>query len=170
MSICDFIREEFEHEMASTRKVLAVCPEEKLPWQPHQKSMTLGRLAGHVAEIPRWVSKILEAESFDIMPGGVRAFQPLNPTKLEEILQAFDEHVSKGRALLAQLTEEQLSHSWSLLFNGKSVLTKSRYGALRFLALNHMIHHRAQLTVYLRLCGVAVPGLYGPSADEKSTA
>lgn len=169
MSYCDFLREEFEHEIASSKKVLAVCPEEKLTWQPHQKSMTLGRLAGHVAEIPRWVCRILENESFDIMPGGARAFQPLNPASKDELLHAFEEHVTKSKALLSQATEEQLAHNWSLLFNGKSVLTKTRYAAIRFMAMNHMIHHRAQLTVYLRLAGVPVPGLYGPSADEKSS-
>lgn len=170
MSCCNFFREEFEQEIASTRKVLSVCPEEKLPWQPHQKSMTLGRLAGHVAEIPRWVGQILEGENYDIMPGGARAFQPLNPTNRDEILHAFEEHVAKGKTLLSHITEEQLSQPWSLLFNGKSVLTKTRYSALRFMAMNHMIHHRAQLTVYLRLSGVPIPGLYGPSADEKSSA
>lgn len=169
MSNCDFLKEEFEHEIASTRKVLSACPEDKLTWQPHQKSMTLGRLAGHVAEIPRWISRILENETFDIMPGGARAFQPLNPNNKDELLHAFEEHVTKSRDLIAQATEEQLSHTWSMLFNGKSVLTKTRYGAIRFLAMNHMIHHRGQLTVYLRLEGIPVPGVYGPSADEKTS-
>ena len=157
---------EFDQEMSLTRKVLARVPEDRLSWQPHPKSMTLGRLASHLAELPGWGALTMTAGSFDVAPEG-KPFVAANFQSRDEILQAFDANILKARAALEQLEDETLMQPWSLLRAGATVFTMPRAAVLRGMVFSHIIHHRAQLTVYLRLNDVPVPSIYGPSADEQ---
>lgn len=166
MSCSSFFREEFEQETSSTRKILATLPEANFGWKPHEKSMTLGQLAGHVAEQPFWISLILETDSFELMPDGTPAFECFLPKTREQLLATFDANVKQAKELLTKVEDEQLKQTWTLLFKEKPIVTNHRYGMMRFLAMNHLIHHRAQLTVYLRLINIPIPGIYGPSADD----
>jgi uncharacterized damage-inducible protein DinB len=159
---------EFDHEMASTRKTLERVPDDKFGWKPHEKSMTLGRLAGHLAEMPGWCVPTLNQESLDLAPVGGEAVQSAQPATREEVVNLFDRNVAEARAALAAATDEQLMKPWSLLAGGKTIFTLPRAAVIRSMILNHSIHHRAQLGVYLRLNNLPVPSIYGPSADEGS--
>ena len=165
MALSDSLLPEFDHEMANTRKTLERVPEEKFDWRPHEKSMTLGGLTTHLANLPSWVSHGINLDELDIAPGG-------NPFRVEQVqsraeaLDNFDRNVAAARAAIAGASDEHLFKHWSLLSNGRTVMTLPRVAVLRSFVMNHMIHHRAQLGVYLRLNDVPVPSLYGPSADE----
>jgi uncharacterized damage-inducible protein DinB len=157
---------EFDHEMANTRKSLERVPDGKFDWKPHTKSMTMGALATHIASIPHWGKLTLDTPSFDVNPpGGQQVRQPVLKSKAE-VLAFFDKSVPEARAAIANATDQSLMSPWSLLNGGKAVFTMPRVGVLRSMIMNHMIHHRAQLGVYLRLNDVPVPSIYGPSADE----
>ena len=157
---------EFDHEMANTRKSLERVPDGKFDWKPHTKSMTMGALATHIASIPHWGKLTLDTPSFDVNPlGGQQVRQPELKSKAE-VLAFFDKSVPEARAAIANATDQSLMSQWSLLNGGKTVFTMPRIGVLRAMIMNHMIHHRAQLGVYLRLNDVPVPSIYGPSADE----
>ncbi len=167
MGLNEALLPEFDHEMANTRKTLERLPEDKLGWKPHEKSGTTGWLATHLANIPTWAVSTVENSSLDLAPQGVPV-GPLPPAKSRrEILEAFDKNVAGARAAIAGASDAHLLKSWSLLFGGKSVFTLPRIAVLRSFVMNHSIHHRAQLGVYLRLNNVPVPALYGPSADEQ---
>jgi uncharacterized damage-inducible protein DinB len=170
MSIAQSLLPEFDQEMANTRKALERLPEDKLQWKPDPKSMTLGRLAGHVAEMPNWAAMTISTESLDINPGGKRPFEALVATSREQVLGAFDKNVADARKAMEGVSDKALMENWRLLANGHEIMSMPRVAVLRSLAMNHMIHHRGQLTVYYRLAGVAVPGMYGPSADEAQAA
>ena len=170
MSIAQSLLPEFDQEMANTRKALEKLPEDKLEWKPDPKSMTLGRLAGHVAEMPNWAAMTVSTQSLDISPGGKQIFEAMVATSREQVLAAFDKNVADARKAIAGVSDQALKENWRLLANGHEILNMPRGAVLRSLAMNHMIHHRGQLTVYYRLVGVAVPGMYGPSADEKQAA
>jgi uncharacterized damage-inducible protein DinB len=170
MSIAQSLLPEFDQEMANTRKALERLPEDKLQWKPDPKSMTLGRLAGHVAEMPTWATMTITTESLDINPGGKRAFEAMTATSREQVLAAFDKSVAEARKAIDGVSDQALMQNWRLLADGHEILSMPRVAVLRSLAMNHMIHHRGQLTVYYRLAGVAVPGMYGPSADETQAA
>jgi len=158
---------EFDHEMANARKTLERVPEDKFGWKPHEKSMPMGRLASHIAEIPGWVSFTLGSDFFDSNPaGGEPAYQPALATSRKELLDAFDKNIAAARAALAAVEDEEMMQPWSLLSGGKAVLTLPKVAVMRSFIMNHLIHHRAQLGVYLRLNDVPVPSIYGPSADE----
>ena len=157
---------EFDHEMANTRKALERVPEEKFGWKPHEKSMSLGRLASHLAEIPSYTSRTMESESLDVRPPGQPPYQPLTTASRAEVLELFDKNVAAARTALAAASDSQLMTPWTLLAGGQPMFTLPRVGVVRGMILNHLIHHRGQLSVYLRLTGVPVPSLYGPSADE----
>ncbi len=148
--------------MAATRKLLACIPDDKLGWQPHEKSMSLGRLATHIAELPQWVGRALTTESFEINPGAKRHLAESQA----ELLEIFDRTAAEARTAIAGASDEELGVEWSLMFGGKKVMTMSRYMVIRSMMMNHLIHHRAQLGVFLRLNHIAIPGMYGPSADE----
>jgi uncharacterized damage-inducible protein DinB len=163
MAIRDTLLPEFDQEMANTRKMLERAPQDRFDYQPHPKSWKLNRLAGHVADLPSWVSHTMQTELLALEPG---MYTPFEPTTSQELLAHFDKHVSEARAALAQATDEQMNTDWTMQWEGKTVMTMTRAGVLRSVVMNHLIHHRAQLGVYLRLCDVAVPGMYGPSADE----
>lgn len=162
MKIGEMMLPEYDHEMANTRKTLERIPEDKLGWKPHEKSMTLGRLSGHLAELGGWAKTAIETDSLNMT---MADFKPLIPTSREQLLTAFDKNVKEARAAIAGASDEHLMKPWTLAFNGQTVFTLPRVAVLRD-CFNHMIHHRAQLGVYLRLNDVAVPALYGPSADE----
>ena len=166
MPIRDVFLPEFDYEMANTRKTLERFPEDRVTWKPHDKSMTMGRLAGHLAELPSWMTMTLNTESVDVAPPGGPKFQPKIASTQADLLGFFDKNVADARAALASATDEQMMASWSLMAGGKTLMTMPRMAALRTWVISHTIHHRAQLGVYLRLNDIAVPSLYGPSADE----
>jgi uncharacterized damage-inducible protein DinB len=157
---------EFDMEMANTRKVLERVPEDKAEFQPHPKSMTLARLAGHVAEVPEWGVMTLAQDEFDMHPpGGARHVSHVM-TSRKDTLAFFDDQVKKARAALAACTDEAMMKPWALKNQGQTVMAIPRIAVMRSFVMNHMIHHRAQLGVYLRLNGQPLPPLYGPTADE----
>ena len=155
---------EVDREAASTRRVLERIPDEHFGWKPHEKSMTLGRLATHVAELPLWINRILDTDDFDF---GAQPYQPVIADNREGLLSFFEDKLQAGRMALGLATDEQLAQTW-VFRRGEYVIGKDvRYQMLRQWMLNHQVHHRGQLTVYLRLLDIPVPGLYGPSADER---
>ncbi|MFL6351468.1 MAG: DinB family protein [Bryobacteraceae bacterium] len=162
MAIREMLLPEFDEEMKNTRKILERVPDDKLGYQPHEKSMTLGRLAAHVAELPSWAKHAIEVEVLDIPP----EFQPSSAKSREEVLTTFDKNVAEARELLVRVTDEDLAKTWTLKFGGNTIFSMPRSMVLRSTVMNHLIHHRAQLGVYLRLNEVEIPGMYGPSADE----
>ena len=164
MPISQALLPEFDQEMAGTRKTLERVPEDKFGWKPHEKSMALGRLAHHLAEIPGWAKPTLEQDSLDFSG----PYQPPPVGTREQILELFDKNVAEARALIGAASDERLAQPWSLSSNGKTLFTMPRAAVLRGMIISHMIHHRAQLGVYLRLNEAPVPALYGPSADEGS--
>ncbi len=166
MAISQSLLPEFEMEMANTRKTLERVPDDKFGWKPHEKSMTLGRLAGHVAELPMWGSVTLQQDSFDVAPVGGQAAQPLQPQSRKELLEAFDKGVAQLRQALSSASDQDLMKPWSLLKNGETMFSMPRIAVYRGFVMNHGIHHRAQLGVYLRMNNVPLPATYGPSADE----
>jgi uncharacterized damage-inducible protein DinB len=156
---------EFDHEMANTRKAIERVPDAKWDWKPHAKSGTVGWYVNHLVLFPGWLAHMFTCESLDVAPGGKQIEQPkANNTK--EALAIFDKGVADARATLAKATDEQLMQTWTLLANGQTFFSMPRVAAYRGMIMNHMIHHRGQLTVYFRLNDIAVPGLYGPSGDE----
>jgi uncharacterized damage-inducible protein DinB len=166
MSIGQSLLPEFDQEMASTRKVLERIPGDKLDWKAHPKSNTIGWVGTHLANIPGWTVMTLKTESLDIAPPGGEPFREPKAESVKAILDLFDRNVAEGRATLAAAGDEEFFKPWTLLSGGSPVFTMPRMAVLRSFVLNHMIHHRAHLCVYLRLNDVPVPGLYGPSADD----
>jgi len=155
---------EFEHEAATTRTLLAVAPPAKFAWSPHVRSMTLGRLVVHLASNPGWIPGIIQEPSFDTAPGGVEMKEP-DLTTTEAVLATFDACVAQASAAISDLADSTLGDSWSLLANGQVLLTMPRAAVLRTFGISHLIHHRGQLCVYLRLLDVKLPSVYGPTAD-----
>jgi len=154
--------------MANTRKTLERVPEDKFDWKPHQKSFSMVALATHLATLPGWGGMMFESDSFDLAPKG-EPRSPSEPAKsVEDLLSRFDKSIAGTRAALARATDEDLLKTWTLLKAGETVLAMPRVAALRTFVMNHNVHHRAQLGVYLRLNDIAVPSIYGPSADEGS--
>lgn len=155
---------EFDHEMQTTRRTLERLPEDKLTWKPHEKSMTLGALATHLATLNHWAEAILGTDSFDA------GTAPANPElkSRSEILAAFDANTANARKAISAANDADLMKPWSLLNKGNAVFTLPRIAVLRSFILSHGIHHRGQFSVYLRLNNVPVPSIYGPSADEGS--
>jgi len=162
MSIAQMLLPEFDQEMANTRKMLERVPDGKFSFKPHDKSMALGRLAAHTAEIPSYATATLRMERMDFTGNE----KPFSPETRKEILDAFDKHVVEARELLSKATDEELMKTWTLTYKGQQIFSMPRAAVLRAMVMNHLIHHRAQLGVYLRMNNVAVPGMYGPSADE----
>ena len=156
---------ELDREMVGTRRTLERVPEGQNDWKPHEKSMQLGYLAGMVAIMPRWIVTMLTEDQVDLANAGRYAFHPFDSTA--ELLRTFDRAVEEARAALGGTTDERLLKTrWRLLLNGQELSNETRYEAVRHNALNHLYHHRTQLTIYLRLNEKPVPSLYGPSADE----
>jgi uncharacterized damage-inducible protein DinB len=164
MSYADTILPEFDQEMANTRKVLERIPDDKLDWQPHPKSHTIGWNANHVAEIPNWLVMVLNTPSLDIAPVGGQTFTSPKLTSGKEILEIYDRNVAAARKAITEAKD--VSSPWSLLQAGNPIFTMPRAAVIRSMVLNHLMHHRAHLLVYLRLNDIPVPGMYGPSGDE----
>jgi uncharacterized damage-inducible protein DinB len=167
MSLCELLLTEFDQEMAGTRKTLERVPENKFSWKPHEKSGSMIWLAGHLAHLPEWAAVTMTQDSFDMSPNGVSMPMPAAPKSTKELLEIFDKNVKAGRAGLAGGSDSELAKPWSLLDKGKVLFTMARGECLRKWVLSHIVHHRAQLGVYLRLNDIPVPALYGPSADEQ---
>jgi uncharacterized damage-inducible protein DinB len=159
---------EFDSEMANTRKTLERVPEDKFGWKPHEKSTTMGNLAVHLAQLPSLGERALANDSLDVNPPDGPGYAPPQVNTREELLALFDKNVAAARAAIAGASDEHLLRSWSLLNGGKVMFTLPKAAVLRSFLLNHSIHHRAQLGVYLRLNDVPVPSIYGPSADESA--
>jgi uncharacterized damage-inducible protein DinB len=161
LSIKELFLGEFDREMAVTRKILERAPFEKFDWTPHAKSTPLGRLANHVATLPRFVPHIFAVDKFML----VRT-PPLEVKNTADIVAVFDDLAEKARASLVGTTDEHLADDWEMVFGEHPIFKGSRAAAFQSLFMDHLIHHRAQLGVYLRLNDIPIPGSYGPSADE----
>lgn len=162
MTIIEAFTEELEREAATTRKMLERVPADKYDWKPHEKSMELRKLAAHVAELPGWVSLTLTTSELDF------ATSPYTPYPVEtnaDLLAYFEKSLVDGKAELAKATEEQLELPWTLR-NGETIYSTEPKREVIRMSLSQIIHHRAQLGVYLRLLNIPIPGSYGPSADE----
>jgi uncharacterized damage-inducible protein DinB len=166
MTYAETILPEFDHEMANTRKVLERIPDDRLDWQPHSKSHTIGWNANHVADLPNWLAVTLTEPSFDIAPVGGEPYKLPTLTSGKEILDHFDRNVAAARRAIAEIKDEDVGSMWSLLRGGQPIFTMPRAAVVRGMVLSHLIHHRAHLCVYLRLNDIPVPGMYGPSGDE----
>lgn len=166
MSISQSLLPEFDHEMANTRKTIERIPDDKLTWKAHLKSNTIGWVAAHLANIVNWADTTMTSDSFDIAPPGKEPYRTAVPDHLSEILKTFDDNLVKARAAIAAASDQDMMKPWSLLSGGQTIMTMPKIAVLRTFVLNHSIHHRAHLCVYLRLNDIPVPALYGPSADE----
>lgn len=167
MTIAETILPEFDMEMAGTRKTLERIPDDKLDWKAHPKSNSIGWVATHLAEIVGWVEGTLTEDTWDINPEGGEPYQVPQLNSCQEILDKFDANVATARKRIATTSDEEFAKSWSLLSGGQALITMPKVGVIRTWGLNHSIHHRGHLCVYLRLNEVPVPALYGPSADEQ---
>lgn len=164
MNLRDILLKELDSELATTKKFLALLPADKIGYKPHEKSMELGRLAGHIAESFGWGVTTLEMEKFTLDMG---EWKPLTPANGEEAVKALEEQVAKFRASLEKATNESLMVTWEMVYGGQTVVKAPRIEVLRSFMFSHVVHHRAQLGVYYRLLGVPVPSTYGPSADDQ---
>jgi uncharacterized damage-inducible protein DinB len=158
--------QELPQEAASTKKLLQIVPYEQWNWKPHEKSMTLGMLATHVAELPGWITMTLNTEELDF---ATWKYQPPQLNSIEELVQCHDKNVHEAMEALRQATDEQLLTTWKMRRGEQVFYNMARIGVIRAMAMNHFIHHRGQLTVFLRLLNIPIPGMYGPSADERFT-
>lgn len=159
----DSLLPEFDQEMAVTRRVLERLPEAAFGWKPHPRSFDLGGLATHLAQIPHWGMQILTRESYDLAGSGRRATAL---TSVAAVLDTLDRHVGDVRKTLVEMTDGQLLAPWALRRGDHLVLSLPRIAALRSFVIHHAIHHRGQMTVYLRMNDVPLPPIYGPTADE----
>lgn len=165
MNLSAALANEFKHESVNTRKMLECLPFEKAAWKPHEKSFTLISLATHIARIPQWVDRIISADSFDV--GTANAIPKLAPIQnLNELLLFFDKNCSDALKGLELTSEEVLMKQWTLRQGDKIFFTLPKAAVIRNMGFNHSYHHRGQLSVYLRLLNIPLPGIYGPSADE----
>lgn len=167
MTIAESLLPEFDIEMAGTRKALERIPDEKLDWKAHEKSNTIGWVAAHLVEIVGWVEGALTQDAWDINPPDGEPYKTPQLASRQEILDLFDANVATARTRIAQTSDEQFGKPWSLLSGGETLLTMPKAAVIRTWVLNHTIHHRAHLCVYLRLNDIPVPALYGPSGDEQ---
>ncbi len=155
---------EFDQEMAVTRRLLARCPADAFDWAPHPKSFTLGALATHLTRVPRWGHHILTTSGHDLITDHAPAPAPF--ASPADVLAAFDASVAQARQALAGQSDAELQAPWSLTRKGEVLFTAPRLAAFKLWSINHVVHHRGQLSVYLRLRDVALPPMYGPTADE----
>ena len=165
MSQVDLLLQELEHEAQTTRRVLERVPADRLGWKPHDKSMSLGQLALHVATLPGGIAEIARMSAFP-----VPEFRHPSPGKAEELVPALELSVAKAKEILGTMDDVSLMNTWRLVDGSKEVMALPVGALLRSLMLNHWYHHRGQLSVYLRQVGVPVPSIYGPSADENPFA
>ncbi len=156
------LQREMNQEALTTRKMLSRVPPEKFDWQPHPKSMTLGRLASHVAELPGWVAMVVDTDELDFANN---PYEPKDVKNTGELLDYFEDSLKNGKDALNRVNIEQFSEPWTLRNGDQVYSTEPKYDVIR-MAHSQVIHHRAQLGVYLRLLNIPIPGSYGPSADD----
>jgi uncharacterized damage-inducible protein DinB len=166
MSIAESLLPEFDRETGLTRQLLERVPNEKASWKPHPKSFSLGDLSLHIANLLTWAVSTMKQTEFDINPPGGPGFVPLKFESVGSTLKALDENVRTTRAVIAGATDGELMVMWTFKNGGKTVFSMPRIAVLRSFVMNHMIHHRGQLTVYLRELDVPLPQMYGPTADS----
>lgn len=166
MSISEVFLAEWDQEVAATRRLLERVPTDKLDWKPHEKSYTLRQLAGHLAQLHGWTGITLKVDEFDVNPpeGGDYPKPSLEST--DDILELFEQSSTEGREVLAATSDETFGETWTFKNGGETVFAAPKAGVLRRFVMNHVVHHRGQLTVYLRLLEVPLPQTFGPSADE----
>jgi uncharacterized damage-inducible protein DinB len=165
MAIAESILPEFDHEMQTTRSLLERVPEANPDWKPHAKSMSLGQLASHIAELTAWTNSTLQQTELDFAKGD---YKPAVFTNTADLLKMFDGLVKSAREVLAATPDQDMMVPWTLRNGDHVIFTMPRIAVLRSFVMNHMIHHRGQLSVYLRLNDVPLPSIYGPSADTSS--
>jgi len=166
MSISQSLLPEFDQEMANTRKVLDRIPEDKLDWKAHPKSNTIGWVSKHLADLPSWATATLKHESLDVAPPGGEPFKLPEAKSKQAMLELFDKNVADARTAISAASDADYMKTWTLLKGGQQIFAMPRIAVVRSMVLNHSIHHRGHLCVYLRLNNVPVPALYGPSGDE----
>jgi uncharacterized damage-inducible protein DinB len=166
MKISDALLPEFDQEMANTRKCLARIPDDKFSYKPHPKSFEMGALAMHIATMLEWGVVTLNSDNFDYAPVGGEPYVAPKAKDNAELLAIFDKNSAGFRAALAAAENEDMMKPWSLLGGGVTMFTMPKVAVVRGMIFNHIVHHRGQLSVYLRMCDVPVPAIYGPSADE----
>ena len=162
MPIVDALLPEFDHEMSVTRKLLERVPDDKMDWKPHNKSMSLGQLAQHVATVPMWGAVTINQPELDVL--GAQQIEPV--TTRAALLALFDGHVAGTRAALVGKSDAELIAPWTLKAGGKTLFSLPKAAVWRSFVMSHLIHHRGQLSVYLRMQDVPLPSMYGPTADE----
>jgi uncharacterized damage-inducible protein DinB len=167
MSISDLLVPEYDREVAITREVLSRVPDDRAEWKPHAKAFPMAHLAQLVARIPAWVAMMFDRDEMDIMPKGGSGSPGYSIEKTATLLAEFDKNAATGRAALLAATDASFQKPWTLKRAGEVMLADTRYQMLRSMVLNHQVHHRAQLGVYLRLTDQKVPDMYGPTADNK---
>lgn len=167
MTIAEKMLRQFDEEFGYTRAFLALVPDEKLLWKPHEKSMELGRLAWHLTDFPEWTVLTLTTDHYAMTPEeGEKAMSGWKGMKRADMLARFDGDLPQARAALEATSDEEMARTWTMEWNGETIVNDLREDVYRKWTISHMVHHRAQLGVYLRLLGIAIPGCYGPSADE----
>ncbi len=168
MPISAALLPEFDHGMANLRRTLERVPDSTFDWKPHEKSLSMGDLVSHLSNLPSWTAITIEQDSIDMAPpDGSEPPRTKPVTSTAEAVESFNANVTTGRATIEGASDEKLMETWSLLNGGETIFAMPKVAVLRSFIMNHMIHHRAQLTVYLRMNDVPVPALYGPSADEQ---
>lgn len=165
MTLRQALLAEFDDEMAVTRRVLERVPDSALAWKPHDRTMSLGELATHLSKIPHWGASILQHDGYDLEHA--ESQEPARIGSRAEIVSTFDRHAAEARRTLVEKTDAELSAPWNLTTTGGVIMSLPRLTALRRFLFNHLVHHRGQLTVYLRMHDVPLPPLYGPTADER---
>lgn len=167
MNITDKLLPEFDEEFALTRKFLDLVPDDKLSYKPHPKSMALGQLAWHIANFPDWCRHTFEKDTLQMTEeDGAKSADEWKDKKRAHMLARFDRDLSQARSDLQQATQDSFEQHWKMEWAGQTIVDSPRFDVLRKWVLSHLIHHRAQLGVYLRLNNIPIPGSYGPSADE----
>ena len=160
---------ELDHEVETTRKVILRIPDDKLGWKPHEKSMTAGKLASHIAEMYSWGDATMRVDELELAPVGGAKWEPFNGKSVGEIVAKLDANFASVKEAITGATDDSAwMKSWTLKSGGQTLMSMPRVACLRGMVMNHIVHHRGQLSVYLRLMDVPVPAIYGPSADERS--
>ncbi len=165
MAFIDTFLPEFDRETGTTRRLLERVPDGALAWQPHERSMTLGRLSAHLAHIPNWTAHVMGHDSFDLATADDKARDPM---RVAELLAVFDRNVAAARTRIAGRLHGELRAPWTLTRDEQDLMTLPKFVMPRHFLLNHLIHHRGQLSVYLRMHDVPIPAIYGPSADDRA--
>ena len=164
MTLMESLAREFEREARTTRRLLERVPDDKLGWRPHEKSSTVGALASHIVDCIRWADEIFSRDEFDVDPAEFKLYRA---ESVADLLATFDQKVAAARRLLASVPDAAMMQPWRFKVRGTLRFERQKAEVFRDFSLSHLIHHRGQLSVYLRLLNVAVPGAYGPSADEQ---